>query len=179
MMSAALAFATALAVSGPAPAVSGPDVAQLVRDACVSTGMRRDAFERLARERGWRRARTTLESGPPGGWNVLVNGNGATFILTHVPDFSPDASLGSLCSVSVERADPALEGDVGALAAGLGLTEETVTGLPPGGVPMRTWSRFGEWTLTYAAAPDGRAVVSLSRQIVTEGPSPAPSSGVR
>ena len=173
-MTAALAFATVLAATA-----QGPDVAQLMRDACVSTGMRRDAFERLVRERGWRRARTTSDSGAPGGWSIFVNGDGATVMLSYMPEFGADPALGSLCTVTAARAEPGLEREVEALAGSLDLAAETVTDQPAGFVPMRTWSRFGDRTLTYAAAPDGRVAVSLSRQIVTEGPDLPPSPGGR
>jgi hypothetical protein len=36
------------------------------------------------------------------------------------------------------------------------------------------WSRLGDSTLTFAAAQDGRAVVSFSRQHVTRVADPAP-----
>jgi hypothetical protein len=173
-MSPALALATVLGLTA-----QGPDVAQLMRDACVSTGMRRDAFERLVRERRWRRARTTSDVGSPGGWNVLINGDGATLILSYLPDFGADATLGSSCTVLVQQAEPGLPREVGDLAASLGLTEEAANGLPEGYGPMRTWSRLGDSTLTYATAPDGRASVSLSRQIVRESPGPTPPAGGR
>jgi len=173
-MTPALAFATVLAA-----APQGPDVAQLMRDACVSTGMRRDALERLARERGWRRGRPTSDGGPPGGWSLLVNADGATVMLSYIPEFGADAASGSMCTVTAARAAPGLEQEIEALAGSLDLAAEPAIDQPAGFVPMRTWSRFGERTLTYAAAPDGRVAVSLSRQIVTEDPGPAPSPGGR
>ena len=44
-----------------------------------------------------------------------------------------------------------------ALAASLGLEREAPATDFPGSVPVRTWSLFGDWTLTYAAAADGPA----------------------
>ena len=179
-MTAGLAAAIVLASAGAVSAApQRADVPQLVRDACVETGLRRDAFERLARERRWRQARTTSDTGPEGGWHLFFHGEGAVVMLSHTPDFGPsDASLGSVCTVSVERATSALEDEVAALAASLELgAEGPVTELRQGSVPMRTWSRFGDFTLSYAAAPDGRATVSLSRQIVTTETAPVSPPG--
>ena len=179
-MAAALAAAIVLASAGAGLAApQRVDVAQLVRDACVETGMRRDAFERLARERRWRQARTTSDTGPAGGWNVFFRSEGAVVMLSQVPAFGAnDPSLGSVCTVSVERATPALEDEIAVLAASLELDlEGPVTDPPRGLIPVRSWSRFGAFTLTYAAAPDGRATVSLSRQIVTIETAPVSPPG--
>ncbi|HEY0599520.1 hypothetical protein [Brevundimonas sp.] len=179
-MAAGLAAAIVLASAGAVPAApQRADVPQLVRDACVETGMRRDAFERLARQRRWRQARTTSHTGPAGGWNLFYRGEGAVVMLTQVREFgSDDPSLGSVCTVSVERAEPALGDEVAALAASLELDAEgPVTGFPGSPIPIRSWSRFGDVTLSYAAAPDGRATVSLSRQIVTTETAPASPPG--
>ena len=179
-MAAGLAAAIVLASAGAASAAPQPaDVPQLVRDACVETGMRRDAFERLARERRWRQARTTSDTGPAGGWHLFFRGEGAVVMLSQVGGFGAnDPSLGSVCTVSVERATPALEDEVAALAASLELgAEGPAMDLPGGSVPIRTWSRFGDFTLSYAAAPDGRATVSLLRQIVTTETAPVSPPG--
>ena len=89
-----------------------------------------------------------------------------------------DPSVGSVCSVSIERASPALADEMAALAASLGLGDESpFIDQPPGAAPMRIWSRFGDKTLTYAAASDGRAVVSLSRQVVSTLPAPVSPPG--
>lgn len=172
-MPAALALAFVLASAGTvAAAPQGADVPQLVREACVETGLERADFERLARERRWRRARITSDTRPSGGWDLIYGADGARVMLSQVPGFGPeDPSLGSICTVSVDRAGGSLEGEVAALAASLGLEGEApITDLPPGAAPLRTWSLLGGWTLTYAAAADGRAAISLSRQVVVEGP---------
>jgi hypothetical protein len=39
-----------------------------------------------------------------------------------------------------------------------------------GAASMQTWPRLGYRTLTYAVVPDGRASISLSRQVVVHGP---------
>lgn len=174
-MSAALALAFGLVSAGSAPVLQGSDVGALVRQACVETGMRRDAFEQLGRTRRWRRARLTSDTSGPGSWNIAFRIEGGHVMLGYVPDFGArDPLVGSVCSVSVDRASPATEAEIVALAASLGLGDEVpFLDQPPGAAPMRIWSRFGDMTLTYAAAPDGRAVVSLSRQVVSTLPAPA------
>ena len=157
-MSTAVALAIVLGSAGPIPVMpQRADLAELVRDACVETGMRRAEFERLAQTRRWRQVRTTSDSSPPGSWNLVYRAGDARVMLSQIPDVhAGDPSIGSICTVAVER------------AASLGLGDEApVADLPPGYVPMRIWSRLGDRTLTYAAAPDGRATISLSRQIVT------------
>lgn len=89
-----------------------------------------------------------------------------------------DPSIAAVCSVSVDSAAPDLAEDIAAFAASLGLIDEVPFLDPPAGsAPMRSWSRFGDKTLTYAAAPDGRAVISLSRQVVSTLPAPASPPG--
>lgn len=163
-----LAIAVSVAIAGAATPTraQGAGVAQLLRDACVDTGLDREAFERLARERRWRAVRLTQS--PRGqGWNVAYRVDGALVMLRGgaVPGHA-SADTAS-CSVSVERAPAALEGQIDSLATSLGLASEGMTEDVPGFVPIRIWSRFGEATLTFASAPDGRAVVSFSRQHVT------------
>lgn len=180
-MSAALALAFVVGSGGTvAAAPQQPDVAKLVRDACVETGLERPAFERLAGQRRWRRARITSDTGPAGGWTVAYRADGAGVMLSQVPGFGPqDPSLGSVCTISVERAGGALEDDIAALAGSLGLAVEAPIADIPGSVPIRTWSVLAGWTLTYAAAPDGRAAISLSRQFIVEGPPPTSPDGDR
>lgn len=169
---AALALALSAAAAAPAPSQDA-DVAQLVRDACVATELDRAAFERLGRERRWRSVRLTQRSGRSG-WSVAFRAEGATIMLMggRAPDNDPaDAPS---CSVSVEHAPEGLEQEIDALAAALGLASEGALEAPAGMVPIRMWSRFGDSTLTFAAAQDGRAVVSFSRQHVTRVAGPAP-----
>ena len=171
-MNVALAVTVALSASaGPVSAPQGADGAQLVRDACVGTDLQRAAFERLGRERGWRSQRMTRRSGEPG-WTVAYRAGDALVMLMGSPAPGGErSSLAVACSVSVDRADPGLEDDVAALAASLDLEGAgVVKDTPPGFVPIRIWSRFEGHTLTYAASPDGRAVISFSRQIVTHLP---------
>jgi len=64
------------------------------------------------------------------------------------------------------------------LAESLGLEGEDVpVESLPGFVPPRMWSSLGGHTLTYAAAEDGRAVISFSRQIVISDTAPASPPG--
>jgi hypothetical protein len=178
-MSAALAIAIALGSAGPAHvAPQGADVRELVRQACVETGLRRTAFEALGRERRWRPARLTSDARTPDSWSVAFRVDGAIVMLGYEPDFSEgESGLGSVCSVTVDRASPGLEDEMAVLAASLGLGDEApFLGQPSGAAPMRVWSRFGDKTLTYAAAPDGRAVVSLSRQVVSTLPASPPGN---
>ena len=179
-MSAALAIAIALGSASPAHvAPQGADVGELVRKACVDTGMGRNAFEVLARERRWRQARLTSNSGAPESWTLAFRIDGGLVMLSYDPrSGASDLSVGSVCSVSVDRATPGLADDMAALAASLGLGDESpFVDQPPGAAPMRIWSRFGDRTLTYAAALDGRAVVSLSRQVVSILPTSASPPG--
>ena len=179
-MSAALALAIVLGSGGLAPAAQQhADVAQLVRDACVETGMRRTDLEQLGQARRWRQVRTTSDTSPQGSWNLVYRAGDARVMLSQFPDFGAgDPSIGSVCTVAVDVAAPSLEADVSALASSLGLADEApFLDQPPGTVPMRVWSRFSDKTLTYAAAPDGRATVSLSRQVVSILPAPASPPG--
>lgn len=177
-MSAALALAFGLASASPASALQGPDVGALVRQACVETGMRRDAFEELGRARRWRRARLTSATRSPGSWNIAFRIDGGLVMLGHDSDFGAgDPAVGWVCSVSVEQASPALADEMAALATSLGLGDEApFLDQPPGTVPIRAWSRFGDKTLTYSAAPDGRAVISLSRQVLSTLPASPPGN---
>lgn len=180
-MSAALVLAVVAMSAGPvATAPQGADVPQLLREACVETGLERSAFERLARERRWSRGGITSNMGPVGGWTLAYRAGDAGVMLSQVPDFGPqDPALGSVCTVSVAQAVGSLEDDVAALAESLGLERDPPVTDFPGSVPVRTWSSFGSWTLTYAAAADGRAAISLSRQFIVEGPAPTAPAGGR
>ena len=178
-MSAALVFAlTVSAAAAPPPLFQDGEAMQLMRDACVGTELDRAAFERLGSERRWRTVRMTQRSGEPG-WNVSFRkGDVTIMMLGDAESNGAESSSGVVCSVSVERVSPALEGQVSDLAASLGLGDEApFLDQPPEMVPIRIWSRFGDKTLTYAAAPDGRAVISLSRQVVSILPTPASPPG--
>jgi hypothetical protein len=173
-MSAALAFALSLSATAWSPAALQDDVAKLVQDACVETGFDRTAFERLGRERRWRPSRMRQRSGEPG-WIVAFRTDDGTVMLAGDRDSNEvERRSGVMCSVSVERARPELEDELVALATSLGLgAEGTLADNPPGFAPIRIWSRFGGQTLTYSATADGRAVISFSRQIVTNETAPA------
>jgi len=174
-MSATLAISLVLATSsGPSATIQHTDGAQLLRDACVETGLQRAAFERLGRERRWRSQRIARRSGNVG-WTVVFRADDARIMLTRgLAGDTDEPGLGASCSVSLEQASPGLEGEIAALAASLGLEDEAVvTNVAPGFVPIRVWSRFAGQTVTYAQAADGRAVISFSRQIVTHEPDAA------
>lgn len=178
MTSAALAIALTLSAAAVSPTLpQGGGAVQLVRDACIGTDLERAAFERLGRERRWRPVRMTQISGESG-WNVAFRTGSVTIMMMGDPaNDEAEPAAGVVCSVSVERASPALEGEVAAFAASLGLDYESAgAGTPAGFVPIRIWSRLGDRTITYAAAADGRAVISLSRQIVTHQPDPVSPS---
>ena len=164
-MWATLAFALSLAAGAPT-AAQGGDVPQLVRDACVGTGLDRAAFERLGRERRWRRVEMTRGGGDRS-WIVAFRAEGATVMLMGGSTPTAEAADMSSCSFSVERAPDDLEEQVGDLASALGLMPDGTAEVSSGMVPIRIWSRFGDSTLTLATAPDGRAVISFSRQHVT------------
>ena len=176
-MSVALVIAAVLSTSaapfGP-PQESG--AMQLVRDACVETNFQRSALERLGRERRWRPQRMTQRSGEPGQVTAFRADNVLIMLMDGPSGDGLPRLPGQMCSVSFDRAAPELVGEVAGLAASLGLEDEGAADGFPGSVPVRVWSRLGDKTLTYAAA-DGRAVVSISRQIVTHEPAPVSPSG--
>lgn len=62
-----LVYALALSACASAPEQpnAGPDHLQLLRDACLATEMRRDAYEQLSRERGWKEAILVVRAGDP------------------------------------------------------------------------------------------------------------------
>jgi hypothetical protein len=178
-MVAEFALALSLSVAPEGPSVSrGADAVQLVRDACVSTELDRDAFEALGQERRWRRVRLTPRAAPAG-WNTAFRANGVlVMMLGGQEPGGPGTGSAVVCSVSVERADQELEGEFAALAESLGLGSESLSAESlPGFIPPRIWSTLGGQTLTYAAAPDGRAVISLSRQIVISETAPVSPPG--
>ena len=168
----ALALTLSVAPQGSA-GLRGADVVQLVRDICVDTGLDRAAFERLAQERRWRPARLTGRSGQPG-WRAAFRANGVLVMMMGGQEpGGPGRGSALVCSVSVERAGQGLEADFAAMAESLGLEGESIpVGSLPGFVPPRMWSSLGGHTLTYAAAADGRAVISFSRQIVINETAP-------
>ena len=176
-MLSALAMAAALSVVGASASTpQDADVAALVRQACVETGMERTAFERLGRERGWRPGRA---GGAGGAWTSSLRAPGAILMLARQPDvIQTEATVGALCSVSVDRAGPGVVASVEALATELGLEAEPAFE-DPGAGSMRIWSKIGVYTLTYAtgATGDPRVVVSLSRQAVSSSPETVSPSG--
>lgn len=179
-MIAEFALALTLSVAPPqgSAGVRGSDVVQLVRDVCVDTGLDRAAFERLGRERRWRPARLNNRSGEPG-WSTAFRTNGVLVMMMGGQEpGGPGRGSALVCSVSVEQAGQGLEADFATLAERLGLEAENapVESLP-GFVPPRMWSSLGGHTLTYAAASDGRAVISFSRQIVTHETAPVSPPG--
>lgn len=162
----AFAMAVALiAAEAPPPAPQGSGAVQLLRDACIDTGMNRAAFEQLGRARRWRATPMTRRSGPTG-WAVAFRTDGVLIMLTQGLD--NDAEVGALCAVSVDRASSTLPAEVAALAVELGLEGESTADIPSPG-RLQVWSTPAGLTLTYGtgAASDPRAVISLSRQIVT------------
>ncbi len=179
-MFAEFALALTLSVAPPqgSTGLRGSDVVQLVRDVCLDTGLDRAAFERLGRERRWRPARLNNRSGEPG-WSTAFRANGALVMMMGGQEpGGPGRGSALVCSVSVEQAGHGLEADFATLADSLGLEGENVpVDSPPGFVPPRMWSSLGGHTLTYAAAADGRAVISFSRQIVISEPAPASPPG--
>ena len=150
-----------------APVQAEAIAADLIRDACVATDLQREAFEALARERRWSQVRITQNSGA-GRWDSAYRAGNVTVMLSYIPEVtSGDRSRASTCVVTPRNASPALESEIAALASEMGLNDDgPVTGLPG---YVRSWSKLGSWTLSYAAA-DQRAAISLSRQIVISSP---------
>ncbi len=162
---AAVTVLTLLPGLAHAQAPQGGAAVQLIRDACIETGLDRTAFESLGRERRWRRVRMTSDGA---GWNVAYRTPDAQIMLTRIPDprRESEASVGSVCVVSVEHAPASLEGEIAEFAASLGLeAADLPAGLGGRGL-VRSWSSTGEWTLSYAEGSDNAAAISLSRQIV-------------
>jgi hypothetical protein len=176
-MSLGLAITMALGLAFSPALQTG--TGELVRDACVETGMRRAELEALAETRGWRAAPVTSQSGRQLGWNLVYRAGDALVMTSHDPAFdASDPEVGSVCTVGVRQASTSLESEVSALAASLDLAEEAPIGnQPTGQMTVRTWSRLGDKTLTYAVAPNGQATISLSRQVVTTVSTPAPPPG--
>lgn len=150
-----------------APVKAEATAADLVRDACFATDLKRDAFEALARERRWAPVQITHNSGADR-WDSAYRAGNMTVSLSYIPDVSSgDRSQASTCVVTPRSASPALESEIAALASEMGLSDHgPMTGLPS---YVRSWSKLGSWTLSYAAA-DQRAAISLSRQIVSTTP---------
>ncbi len=163
---AAVTVLTLLPGLAHAQAPQGGAAVQLIRDACIDTGLERAAFESLGRDRGWRRVRMTSSDGA--GWNVAYRTRDAQIMLTQIPDprSESEASVGSICVVTVEHAPASLEGVIAEFAAGLGLEATDLPSAFGGRGLVRSWSSTGEWTLSYAEGPGNAAIISLSRQIV-------------
>lgn len=167
-MLAALTLAVVLGGAEPSvPALRDPTPAELMREGCVNTGLRREAFEQAARAHGWTPSRITRSSGMPG-WNASYRAGRALVVMSGLPlNGGTDPSLASMCMVSMGRPQGNWLAELAALASELGMEPEGDQAAL-GGAEMRIWSKFGSETLSAAYRSSNRTVaVTLSRQIVT------------
>lgn len=170
-------LAFAILLGGSRPALDTPEdsvLVGLVEQACVATGLQRDAFEQAARTQRWRPAPLTRNTGE--GWSLAYRTGQATITLSGLPvDGVTDPSLGSMCMVAVHRPDAGWREQLSALAVELGMQEDPALEIP-GAPDVRSWSKFGGHTLTAAYQPANQTVaVTLSRQIVVGAHEISPS----
>lgn len=167
-MSLALAFVAALSGVEPAfPAQRDHSLAELVRVACVDTGLRREVVERTARANRWNAARITRQTSEQG-WSLAYRVDAASIIVSNIPVAGDaDPSQASFCTVSIANPPSDWMADVEQLAFDLGLVAESAGELS-GPAEMHVWSKLGAQTLTAAYQFSNRTVaVTLSRQVVT------------
>lgn len=168
-MFAALALSAWAALGAPEP---GDAAAQLVREACVGTGMQKEAFERLGRERRWRRARLTAPSAEARAWHVGFQTREGLVTLSAIPQYPGQPAVdGAACMVMADSVGddwlPAVEG----LAAEIGLGGYQELTAIPGSDEMHVWSDGpGGQTMTATYAHQRRV---LSITYVKRVPSPA------
>ena len=169
-MLAALFLSAWAIAAAPEP---GDAATQLVRDACIATGMQKDAFERLGRERRWRRARLSSPSTEPGSWHVGFQAREGLVTLSTIPQFPGQPAVdGAACMVMVESVGddwlPAAED----LAAEIGLGGYQALSATPGPEEMHVWSDGpGGQTMTVAYARQ-RRVLSITYVKRVPGPTP-------
>ena len=160
---------TLLPATAHAQASAGDAALQLVREACLGTGMQKDAFERLGRDRRWRRV--PAPSPRPGAWHVRFQGPGALVTLSTIPHLPGDPQVdGAACTIITDGVGddwvPAVEG----LAVELGLGNSQT--LPQSGSrEAQVWSDVpGGQTLTATYAP-GQRIFTIT--YVKRVPAPA------
>ena len=162
----ALLIAGFLAGGAPSPDQHPARLADMVREACVVTELRREEFEKVARTHRWKPTPITSASGEQAAWTVAFRDGAASLIMSGaVGNAEANPDLAALCMVSVPEPRGDWQGDIADLAVELGMTPEPSYNL--GGADVRTWSRLGSQTLTAAYQPGNRTVaVTLSRQTV-------------
>ena len=175
-MRAAIPIAALVLVAGArseAQAADAPALSALIQKACIDTGMRREAFEQLARGEHWR-AVSARSSFRQTGWSLAYRVGAHTVMLSRIitDNDATDTNVGTLCSLLTTEPPSGWHDDVVHFAAEQGLAAESSPSLPPGVAPMETWSRFRGYTLTaaFSASPPTLSL-SFSRQIVIDGPS--------
>lgn len=166
-MSLALALAIVLGGSGlPLPAVQDESLSGLVRQACVDTGMRRDAFEALGQARRWTSSTPRHVSGETAQWSsAFRSGRAVIFMSGTTGEGVSDPSLAASCTVSVTRPDRDWQADIVALASELELQAEPDPEIP--GTEMQTWAKpMGHRLTSVYQSANRTASVTLSRPIV-------------
>lgn len=138
MMLAGLVLSAGMALATPQP---GDAATQLVREACVGTGMEKEAFERLGRERRWRRARLTAPSAEARAWHVGFQTREGLVTLSTIPQYPGQPAVdGAACMVMADSVGddwlPAVEG----LATEIGLGGYQELTALPGSDEMHVWS---------------------------------------
>ena len=167
-MFASLALAVAFGGAGiSAPTQSDRSVGDLLRAACVDTGLGREALEETARRERWRSV--AIRSNSSGsGWDAAYRAGGYSIVLSRVDtaEDAADASVGTTCMVTTDRPGADWRGEVERFAAEQQLAAEPAVDIPGfGSIP--TWSRPLDRTLTAAYQERPRSLtLTLSRQIV-------------
>ena len=176
-MISALILGIALGGAGAvSPAQSEGSVADLVRTACVDTGMRREAFEAMAQSRHWQRIEAASEDAGEAGWTLHYRAGRMSVMLSMMPVDGPaDPALASMCAVMAPRPAADWRSGVETLASELRLAKDPeILGAP--GTDQLSWSKFGEFTLSASYAPSNQSLaVTLSRQIITRTTQNRPS----
>lgn len=150
----------------------GDAATQLVREACIGTGMQKDAFERLGRERRWRRARLTAPSAEARAWHVGFQTREGLVTLSTIPQYPGQPAVdGAACMVMADSVGDNWLNAVENLAAEIGLGGYQELTAIPGSDEMHVWSDGpGGQTMT-ATYVRQRRVLSIT--YVKRVPSPA------
>jgi len=149
VLSAGIAFAT------PQP---GEVATQLVREACVGTGMQKDAFERLGQERRWRPAPLATPLAEPGAWFAGFETSDALITLSSTPNRPDTPGVHTVaCTVMSSDIGDGWLTAVEVLVAEMGLdVVDVVSALPPA-EEVHVWSDGpGGQTLMVTYIPERR-----------------------
>ncbi|HAV50876.1 MULTISPECIES: hypothetical protein [unclassified Brevundimonas] len=168
-MFAALVLSAWAALAAPEP---GDAAAQLVRDACISTGMQTEAFERLGRDRRWRRAPlATPLSEQLASYAGFLTRDALVTLSTTLSSPGEPVVHNIACTVMSNGVDGDWLPEVEVLAAEMELDRVDVLSALPVTEEVHVWSDGpGEQFLTVNYVPERRV---LSITYVKRVPSPA------